>query len=262
MTQSAIELIHNGKTLRGTFYKVIAPVGYVVLNHGFSANRMGTGRLLVELARRLSDAGYAVLAYDRLGHGESDGEFSQITASDEVRQLETVCAHLWRRSGSPVHVVGHSLGGMAAAVLGGERPDLIRSLTLWAPAGVFVDDIAQGQIQGDPVPDPAAGQMFDFDGQAVGPAFVRDAQGFDAFGGIGGFHGPVFVHHAQNDPIVPRSSIDQYLQAYGPTAELHEYDSGGHGWTALAPREALLSRTLSDIQTVTRQRISGIRMVK
>lgn len=253
------EFVHRGLTIRSSFYQTPAPVDYVVINHGFSSNRYGTGRLLVQMARALHQDGYAVLAFDRLGHGESDGDFSGITASDEVRQLETVIETIKRRTMRPVHVIGHSLGGMAAAVLAGERPDLIKSLSLWAPAATFVEDIAEGHIMGDPLPEMTDDTLFDFDGQGVGPDFVRDALSFEPYKGIERFKGPVFLHHAVDDPIIPMRSTEKYASIWGNQTTLHTYDAGGHGWTKLGPRKALLARTLADIESASFLTRSGLR---
>lgn len=251
--------LHRGLTLRASFYQVPAPIDYVVLNHGFSSNRYGTGRLLVQIARALHDEGYAVLAFDRLGHGESDGEFSEITASDEVRQLETVLDTMKQRVGRPMHVVGHSLGGMGAAVLAGERPDLVKSLNLWAPAASFVEDTNAGHIMGDPLPENPEEELFDFDGQGVGAPFINDARAFDPYRGLGNYDGPVNLHHAEDDPIVPIRASERYLSLWGEQARLHRYSIGGHGWTQLGARKRLIQQTVADIEACSDMSDTGLR---
>lgn len=251
--------LHRGLTLRSSFYQVPAPIDYVVLTHGFSSNRYGTGRLLVQLARALHSEGYAVLAFDRLGHGESDGEFSEITASDEVRQLETVLETMKQRVGRPLHVVGHSLGAMGAAVLASERPDLVKSLHLWAPAATFVEDIAAGHIMGDPLPDNPEEELFDFDGQGVGALFINDARTFDPYAGLKAYGGPINLHHAEDDPIVPIRASEKYLELWGEQARLHRYQVGGHGWTQLGARKRLIHQTVQDIEACSDMGYTGLR---
>lgn len=251
--------LHRELTVRASFYQVPAPIDYVVLSHGFSSNRYGTGRLLVQLARALHAEGYAVLSFDRLGHGESDGEFSDITASDEVRQLETVLDTMKQRVGRPFHVVGHSLGGMGAAVLAGQRPDLVKSLHLWAPAATFVEDIAAGHIMGDPLPENPEEELFDFDGQGVGAPFINDARTFEPYAGLANYHGPVSLHHAEDDPIVPIRASETYLSHWGEQGHLHRYAVGGHGWTHLGARKRLIQQTVSDIEACSDMGHSGLR---
>jgi pimeloyl-ACP methyl ester carboxylesterase len=68
-----------------------------------------------------------------LGYGATAERRSAATAdiAQEVEIVETVI----RRAGHPVHLVGHSFGGLVALAVALRRPDLLRSLTiLEAPA--------------------------------------------------------------------------------------------------------------------------------
>ncbi len=89
-----------------------------------------------------------------------------------------------------MHLVGHSLGGMESATLAGRRPDRIASLTLLAPAAASVDEVANGKILGRPYGSILAGEPFDVNGQALGPAFVHGMEGYDAYAGLTGYRVP------------------------------------------------------------------------
>lgn len=111
----------DGNRLTGDVYHPIgAPLGGVVVVHGFSAHR----RLddVVEQARALADAGFVVLAYDGRGHGTSDGECT--LGRLEVHDVAAAVAHLRDRIDRIV-TVGASMG--ALAVLSHATTD--RSLT-------------------------------------------------------------------------------------------------------------------------------------
>ncbi len=49
-------------------------------------------------------------------------------------QARTVVAYLEHRGAGPVHLVGNSMGGVAALLVAATRPDLVRTLTLVSPA--------------------------------------------------------------------------------------------------------------------------------
>ena len=70
---------------------------------------------------------FKAIAYDIRGHGLSETSHSPFSMAD----LAEDCAHLLRSlSGTPVHVVGISLGGMIAYQLAVSNPDLVKTLTV------------------------------------------------------------------------------------------------------------------------------------
>ncbi len=86
-------------------------------------------------------ASYNVVAFDLPGHGLSatnSSDWSFAYAANVVAELIT------KVSGSPVHLVGISFGGMIAQVTVITRPELVRSLTLIGTAPSFPDEVRQG----------------------------------------------------------------------------------------------------------------------
>lgn len=107
------------------------PLPVVVLAHGFSANK----GMMSSLARRLTKAGYAVLAFDFRGHGENRAPFG----SDLVDDVDA--AVLWARmqsrfDGARVAVAGHSMGGGAALGYGSREPNVAAVIAISAAGGV------------------------------------------------------------------------------------------------------------------------------
>src|SRR5437660_2409679 len=96
----------------------------IVLVHGLSSSRQTWARLVPRLAGR-----FRVLRYDQRGHGESSHVPDTYTLAHYVPDAVAFCE---QAVGQPAVVAGHSLGGVVAAVLGRERPDLVR--------GVFLED--------------------------------------------------------------------------------------------------------------------------
>ncbi len=103
----------SGATLRGWFIAGRPGGGAVVLMHGVRSNRLS----MVERARLLSAAGFAVLLFDFQAHGESDG--ARITFG-HLESLDAAAAVAFVRQLLPderIGAIGTSLGG-AAALLG------------------------------------------------------------------------------------------------------------------------------------------------
>ncbi len=253
-TLRQIDISHRGLTLYGAFYPADrSPMGTAMLAHGFSGNRIGPGRLLADFARRLQAEGFAVLALDRAGHGESEGAFADVAPPDEIDQLSAMLDYAQGPSRGPVHLIGHSLGGMEAACLAARRPDDVASLHLWAPAANFAAEIRAGHIQGRSLAALDEGQAFDFNGQALGPAFRDAALDFDPFDGLERIDCPVTLHHGSDDGIVPPAVTETYLMRI-PQAVRRLYPLADHGFARVDQRQLLMDTTLEAILEAARER--------
>ena len=86
-----------------------APAATVVVVHGFTASARCPN--VEELARRLHESGFDVLAYDARGHGSSDGES---TLGDHEQHDVAGAVALARERTERVVLVGASMGAIAA----------------------------------------------------------------------------------------------------------------------------------------------------
>ncbi len=84
------------------------------------------------VAERLQAEGYRCVAWDWRGHGETEhiGAGGFYHFPDYVLDLEELLPQLRRGPDDAVHLVGHSMGGTAAAMFAGVRSRELRSLTL------------------------------------------------------------------------------------------------------------------------------------
>lgn len=100
----------------------------VVLLHGYGEH-LG---LYDALAHRLVADGHAVHAMDAIGHGRSDGERAVIMSwdhyVDDARQLAALVRE--QHPGSPLVLLGHSGGSVAAMVLALRSPAVAQALVL------------------------------------------------------------------------------------------------------------------------------------
>ena len=121
-------LTTDGVRLTGSFWPGLCPDGpAVLLLHGINSSRASFTRH----ARWLNGLGYAVLAIDLRGHGESEAvprTFGLYESRDAVAGLSYLrAAHPDRRVG----LIGTSLGG-AAALLGDSGPLQVQAMVLQA----------------------------------------------------------------------------------------------------------------------------------
>lgn len=108
------------------------PRAVLLLAHGYAEH---AGRYQ-HVAKRLTDAGYAVYAIDHMGHGQSDGEggfvprFSAFT--DGMAELLTLVEV--NHGDTPRLLLGHSMGGLIATLFLIERQQAFVAAALSGPA--------------------------------------------------------------------------------------------------------------------------------
>lgn len=247
-----LTLTHDGRTLTGSLYDAGPEAPCALLVHPFGSTRIGPRRLFVLLADRLREAGVSSIAFDRIGHGESDGDFFDITVSDEIEQVRGMMQRAEAHARGPVHVVAHSIGGVEAALAAAADPERVASLTLWAPAAVSVDDIADGNVHGQSLDQLDEHGRLDIDGLALGPAFVDDLRGMDVYAGLGAYTGPARIHQGLSDDVVPLRYSRRYAEIWGdPDDLLVTYPEADHVWSVLPPREELIRATVADIRAAS-----------
>ncbi|ABF45100.1 alpha/beta superfamily hydrolase [Deinococcus geothermalis DSM 11300] len=196
----------------------------VVLLHGFTGNRAGDHRLLPLFSRYLAARGVASLRFDFRGSGESQGDFSEMTALREVEDTEAACAYL---RGLPmldperVMLLGFSMGGLVAA-LAAERVRPHR-LALWAPA---LPELWLPLLRGGYAP-PV---ILDYGGWPVGRAFLLEMPRLRPLEAAARWGGVARVFHGDADTVCPPVFGVRYAEALGCDAVAipganHTFDS-------------------------------------
>ncbi|HUB11716.1 MAG TPA: acetoin dehydrogenase dihydrolipoyllysine-residue acetyltransferase subunit [Acetobacteraceae bacterium] len=217
----------------------------VLLLHGFGADLnswMFNQPALADQRR--------VVALDLPGHG---GSARDVGAGDATALKHTLAAFADALDAGPLHVVGHSLGGALAALLAENRPDLVCSLSLIAPAGLgpeinaaFIDGFVRASRRKDAVEvlqllvhDPAlvSRTMVEdvlrfkrLDGVATALAAIAQAwfagsrQRVSIGAALNGLEMPMQVIWGREDRIIPAT----HVQAVPARAAVHVLDAAGH----------------------------------
>lgn len=117
-----------------------APEATILCAHGF----LDVGYGFRQVAERLVAHGHRVVAFDWRGHGESEwvGPGGYYHFMDYVADLADLVDALVP---GELHLVGHSMGGTAAALFAGSFPERVRKLVLLE---------GLGPEEGEPIPLP------------------------------------------------------------------------------------------------------------
>lgn len=241
---------YGGLTLRSTVHIPDGPVGarvpVVVFVHGFASNRLELPDF-VRMSRILETAGFASVRVDLAGHGESDGDFFDVTISGEIAQVRSVVRDV-RALGftdpERIGLVGMSMGGVVAGIVAAEEPG-IAAACLWSPAAVAPSEIGSGYLKGRSLfAEIEEKGYFDADGHRISAALVDDIAALDVYGRSAAYSGPVRIIHGDKDDIAPLEYAHRYLDHYRGNAELEVVAGADHAWGSVPHRGRLHQSTV------------------
>ncbi|MEO1594703.1 MAG: lysophospholipase [Pseudomonadota bacterium] len=114
-----------------------SPKAVVLIAHGLAEH----GGRYTHVADALTQAGYAVFAIDHAGHGQSPGKRGGVYDFNVFIEgmLELDRHARVALPGLPVTLLGHSMGGLIAALTALRDPDRFKTLVLSGPAVIAVD---------------------------------------------------------------------------------------------------------------------------
>ncbi|WP_143317047.1 alpha/beta fold hydrolase [Clostridium sp. HBUAS56017] len=207
-------------------------VPVVIMSHGIFGNR-DSGGDFVKLASSLNSRGFATVRFDFDGNGRSGGSLIDNSIKTEMDDLSAVINYVKTLSfvdSSKINLFGFSMGGAVTSVVAGDRSREIKSVCLWAPAAVLVDNCEKGilfdaKVDIHNIPDriPVLGGRVMY-----GKAFFKDAIGFDLYGRAAKCNKDILILHGDNDYVVPLSYAQKYTKVC-PHATLNIIRGGGHG---------------------------------
>ena len=226
-----IALRRAGLTLRGVLEKQgDGPAPLVIMLHGFGG-RMDAfpGGWMQEWNDALIAAGFATLRFDFSGHGDSEGEFRDMTLFSEIEDAAAFLRWVMTLPDvTDIHLLGHSQGGVVAGMLAGYYHDKIGKLVMLAPAASLKTDAIEGTCMGvryDPQHIPEALQI----GRSLtGGFYFRIAQTLPIHEVTAQFAGPALAVIGGADTVVHAENIRRYGETM-PHCQVVEYPTLDHG---------------------------------
>jgi pimeloyl-ACP methyl ester carboxylesterase len=229
--QSAVELVVDGLKLRGAMHQpeTSAPAPVVILFHGFTGTKMEAHRIFLKTSRALEMAGIGSVRFDFSGHGESDGDFENMTLTREIEEARAILAYVQSLAWvdpSRIGLLGFSLGGAIASVVAGKARQGIKALALWAPAGNAYPDIKM-IVENSSAPDP---EYYHLWGYAWKKTALEDMKRWEIYRDAADYQGPVLLLHGDADQSIPIVDSERYLALYDNSARMQIIRDANHSF--------------------------------
>jgi len=206
----------------------------VVFCHGFGGRKEGA--LFELITDSLQKHGIASIRFDFNAHGESEGKFEDMTVPNEISDAKKVIEYVRDlRYVSKVALVGHSQGGVVAAMTAGElakEGETVAAVALMAPAAVLRDDAIRGSTFGkqyNPLDPPEYVELWG-PGQRLGRKYIKTAFTLPIYETAAHYHGPALVIHGTGDRIVPYTYGLRFHQQWAGS-EYVEQEYFDHGFS-------------------------------
>jgi len=202
-------------------------VPMVIICHGFTGNKNES--LLKAISEGLLKNDIASIRFDFNGHGESEGDFQEMTVPNEIEDALKVYEYVSALDYvSDVAIIGHSQGGVVASMTAGKLGDKISAVVLLAPAAVLREDAIRGNIMGkfyNSLDPPEYVEIYN--GLKLGKDYIKTAFSLPIYSTAKGYQGPACMIHGTGDVIVPYTYSLRY-QGIWPDSEVHLIDTGDH----------------------------------
>ena len=207
----------------------------VIFCHGFSGTK--DGPLFELIADTLQAHGIASIRFDFNGHGESEGEFKDMTVPNEIQDAKKVVEYVRDlRYVSDLAIVGHSQGGVVASMTAGQLCEELgapafKAVALMAPAAVLRDDAIRGSTMGKSYDPFDPGEYVElWGGLKLGGNYIRTAFTLPIYETAAKYQGPALIVHGTADRVVPYTYGERFHQIW-PNSQLVIQDYFDHGFS-------------------------------
>ncbi len=207
----------------------------VVFCHGFGGKKEGP--LFELICDTLQAHGIASIRFDFNGHGESEGEFKDMTVPNEIEDARKVVEYVRDMSFvSDVAIVGHSQGGVVAAMTAGKMSEeegqpAFKAVALMAPAAVLREDAIRGNTMGRMYDPFNPGEYVElYGGLKLGAEYIRTAFSLPIYETAALYQGPALVIHGNADRVVPYTYGERFHKIW-PDSEFVIQEYYDHSFT-------------------------------
>lgn len=187
--------------------------------------------LYAELFENLNSEGIAVAAFDCRGNAQistiSDGKFSEMTPTSlkkDIMEVTDFISAYQLVDSENLFIMGHSLGGLTAALTAAETPDKYKGMIGFDPAYQMPDDYHELYPEGTEIPEAP-------NVQTEGKAFIEEIMSINVVDEIKSYDGNTIILTGTGEAIY--SFAPEIMEAAAealPNGELIVVEGADHGF--------------------------------
>ncbi len=226
-----------------------APFPTVVMFHGFTGNKAESHFIFTKTARYLSSKGIAVLRFDFMGSGDSEGKFENMTLrtemNDGVKSMEFVLKDK-RFNNDRIGALGLSMGAVTASFIASRYKT--RALVLWSPLAypeliakrMLTSKLKKELLEKGRVYPPGIGHY-------LGRKFFDSISQTNPLEYAKSYRGNVLVVHAKDDATLPLDHSFAYFESFHGSSVLPRMiilDEGGHTFSTEFSEQTVIKETV------------------
>lgn len=210
----------------------------VILVHGFGADKREHG-MFDDISKGLASEGYQMFRFDFAGCGESEGNYSTTTLTQQAKDLEIILNHVQTSpltDNQRIGLLGMSLG---TAVITALQPKNIGAF-------VYLSSVSQPHqtlkvLFGDGYHPDSMSTRITSEGRKVEvfPEFWKDFDKYDLPNLITNLKAPILFIHGEKDSKVGIESTQAYYEKANTPKELKVIKGADHGFYETNEREEM-----------------------
>ncbi len=189
----------------------------VIISHGFSSNKENVSIY----SKFLQSKGYSTLAFDYSGHGESEGDISNTTATAWKDDLNAAIDFM-KQHCDGIAMLGFSLGGMSSLLCSEHSKATIAIAPPTNFRKLVTHFIKTGLVK-------KLKEFIDFGGLSIKHSFITDSAKYDMKKIMKKIKCPILIIHGDEDDIVPLSQSQEIIEYINEPKKLVVINGLGHG---------------------------------
>ncbi len=172
----------------------------IILAHGFTSSKDSSTN--VELEKRFNSQGIATFRFDFFGHGDSGGDFADITLSEAKDDILQAIEYVKSKGFTKIGLVGSSFGGNASILAAGDSEDLF-VLVLKCPVSDYMGKMV-AQSDKYPIEEWRKNGFYMYRNERrLNYSFFEDSERIDSYESARMIHVPTLIVHGDADVTVP-----------------------------------------------------------